>query len=248
MQVFYGVLFFILGSILASFITVISERIYTGQSWLQGRSRCNSCRRQLSIIDLVPVFSWIFFLGRCRTCKAKVPGTYVVSELLLGFVFALSYNKFGFSFQLAVFLAATAILFFIVLYDLRHTIVPWGSCILSILVSILFLVTQVHSVSEVEVISGIAIAIGLGFMLLYLLSRGRAMGLGDAPVAFSLSLLVGAAAVPGLLFSFWIGAVVGIIILVFRRGGPKIGIEVPFVPFLAIGYLLAFFTQWNPLL
>jgi prepilin signal peptidase PulO-like enzyme (type II secretory pathway) len=25
------------------------------------------------------------------------------------------------------------------------------------------------------------------------------------------------------------------------------GIEVPFVPFLALGYLLAFFTQWNPL-
>ena len=40
----------------------------------------------------------------------------------------------------------------------------------------------------------------------------------------------------------------GVLILVLRRGGPRMGIEVPFVPFLAIGYLLAFFTQWNPLL
>jgi prepilin signal peptidase PulO-like enzyme (type II secretory pathway) len=63
-----------------------------------------------------------------------------------------------------------------------------------------------------------------------------------------LSLLVGSQAFVGLVFSFWVGAVIGIGILVLRRGGPTMGIEVPFVPFLAVGYLLAFFTQWNPFL
>jgi prepilin signal peptidase PulO-like enzyme (type II secretory pathway) len=52
--------------------------------------------------------------------------------------------------------------------------------------------------------------------------------------------------VPGILFSFWIGALFGIAVLLRRRGGPTMGIEVPFVPFLAAGFLLAFFTQWNP--
>ena len=75
------------------------------------------------------------------------------------------------------------------------------------------------------------------------------MGLGDAPIALGLSLLVGfGAAFSGLIFSFWIGALCGILILVLRRGGPRMGIEVPFVPFLAAGYLLAYFTQWNPFL
>jgi prepilin signal peptidase PulO-like enzyme (type II secretory pathway) len=89
--------------------------------------------------------------------------------------------------------------------------------------------------------------IGLAFLLLHLLSGGRAMGLGDAPVALSLSLLCAPYAFSGVLFSFWIGAIIGIAILVMRRGGPRMGIEVPFVPFLAAGYLLAYFIQWNPL-
>ena len=102
--------------------------------------------------------------------------------------------------------------------------------------------------SEVGTIAMVAFIIGIAFFLLHVLSGGRAMGLGDAPVAFALSILVGSSAVPGILFSFWVGGVVGVLILVFRRGGPKMGIEVPFVPFLAIGYILAFFTQWNPLI
>ena len=94
----------------------------------------------------------------------------------------------------------------------------------------------------------VAGVISLGFFLLYAFSRGRAMGLGDAPVSFALALLVGASlAIPGLLFSFWIGAIVGIAILATTPKGHRMGIEVPFVPFLAAGYLLAFFTQWNPL-
>jgi prepilin signal peptidase PulO-like enzyme (type II secretory pathway) len=74
------------------------------------------------------------------------------------------------------------------------------------------------------------------------------MGLGDAPVALALSLVAGTNAFSGLLFSFWIGAVIGIGILALYPRGHRMGIEVPFVPFLAAGYLLAFFTQWNPLL
>jgi leader peptidase (prepilin peptidase) / N-methyltransferase len=91
--------------------------------------------------------------------------------------------------------------------------------------------------------------IGSGFFLLHYFSKGRAMGLGDSPVALALALVTGGSlAIAGLLFSFWIGAVVGIGILVATPKGHRMGIEVPFVPFLAAGYLLAYFTQWNPLL
>jgi prepilin signal peptidase PulO-like enzyme (type II secretory pathway) len=82
---------------------------------------------------------------------------------------------------------------------------------------------------------------------MYALSRGRWMGLGDAPIAFSLSLLAGSHAIAGLLYSFWIGGAIGVFILVLAKRGHRMGIEVPFVPFLAAGYLLALFTQWNPL-
>ena len=248
MQLILTVFFFFLGAILASFTGVVSERVYTGQSWFKGRSRCNSCRRTLGAPDLVPVFSWLFYRGRCRTCHARVPAMYAAFEAILGVLFGLSYLTFGLTIVLAVFLAALVTLTFIVYYDLRHTIVPWGSSLLLIVLSAAFTIIRIPSFKSLEIILLTAVIIGAAFFSLHFLSKGRAMGLGDAPVSFALSLLVGSAAIPGLLFSFWIGAVVGILILVFRRGGPKMGIEVPFVPFLAIGYLLAFFTQWNPLL
>jgi leader peptidase (prepilin peptidase)/N-methyltransferase len=238
--------FAILGAVLASFTAVVSERIYTGQSWFQGRSRCNSCRRQLTAVDLVPVFSWLVFRGRCRTCHARVPMLYTLFEGTLAFLFALSYLQFGLTLQLPVFLAALVVLGFIVLYDLRHMIVPLGSMLVLIVLAGIFVLMQMLSMKALIILFVTAFGIGLAFFLLYFFSKGRAMGLGDAPVAFALSLLVGSQAFVGLLFSFWVGAVIGIVILVLRRRGSRMSSEVPFVPFLAIGYLLAFFTQWNP--
>jgi leader peptidase (prepilin peptidase)/N-methyltransferase len=246
MQSFYSICFFALGAILASFTGVIAERAYTGQSWLKGRSRCNSCRRTLTSIDLVPILSWIAFTGKCRTCRARVPGLYAFFEVCNGLVFMLAYRTLGFHIQLPIFLVSILLLLFIVMYDIRHTIVPWFSSIWLFIFTNLFAFVTMHSLNQLEISLGVAAIIGIGFLLLHFFSKGRAVGLGDAPVAFSLSVLVGAAALPGLVFSFWVGALIGIVILVFRRGGPKMGIEIPFVPFLAIGYLLAFFTQWNP--
>jgi leader peptidase (prepilin peptidase)/N-methyltransferase len=255
MEIVVTVSFCLLGAVLASFVCVIAERIYTGQSWLQGRSRCNSCRKQLRVFDLVPVFSLLLSRGKCRGCHARIPLLYSFFEAALGAAFGLSYLTLGLTIQLGVFLCALLVLFFIVVYDLRHTLVPWGASGLLILLGGLFAMLETLSgpnlqASEPQMLGATvlaAAAIALFFFLLYALSRGKWMGLGDTPVAFALSLLVGSAAIPGLLFSFWIGAVIGIVVLVMRRGGPTMGIEIPFVPFLALGYLLAFFTQWNPL-
>lgn len=210
------------------------------------RSRCNSCNRTLSIPDLVPVFSWVVSRGRCRTCKARVPALYAVAELSLGVVFVLAYQLFGAGLPLLLFALSLFLLTVIVLYDLRHTVVPFILSLLLIATSALFALSRTPA-PLLPFVFGIAGIIGLLFWLMYALSKGRAMGLGDAPVALALSLLAGTQAIAGVLFSFWIGAVIGILILVLRRGGPTMGIEVPFVPFLALGFLLALFTGWNPL-
>jgi leader peptidase (prepilin peptidase)/N-methyltransferase len=247
-----GILFF-LGTIIASFTTVIAERVYTGQSWAKGRSRCNSCRRQLSMIDLVPVFSLIAFRARCRTCKARIPMLYSVFEAALGITFACAYFSLGqFLVSLVVFLLACTLLLFIVVYDLRHMVVTWRSSLAFVGLSLVFAVLQMvahHEALPSFLLSiGIALGIGLFFFSMYFFSRGRWMGLGDTPIAIGLSILVGSAAIPGLLFSFWVGAVIGIALLFLQRGRTTMKSEIPFVPFLALGYLLAFFTQWNPFL
>lgn len=240
--------FGILGALVASFVGVISERAYTGQSWRKGRSRCDSCRQTLSATDLVPLLSWSLAGGRCRYCGSRLAWSHVVSEALLGLLFAGSYATLGLTLPLLFFLIALSVLTFIVLYDLRHTIVPPFASFLFFVASLVFALStyaDLHSLGLTLLVAGGG---SLFLFLVHALSRGRAMGLGDAPLAFSLALLVGGKlAFAGLLFSFWIGALCGIAILLARRGGPTMGIEVPFAPFLAAGFLLAFFTQWNPL-
>lgn len=241
--------FFFLGAILASFMAVIAERLYTGQSWVRGRSACNSCSRELSATDLVPVFSWLVSGGRCRTCHARIPILYAIGEAALGILFALAYLKLGVSLALLTIFAVFALLAFIVMYDLRHTVVPTGASTLLVVLSLVYALLTSGGVEHLGQTLMTAGGIGFGFFLLYFLSRGRVMGLGDSPVALALALLTGGSlAIAGLLFSFWIGAVVGIGILVATPKGHRMGIEVPFVPFLAAGYMLAYFTQWNPLL
>ena len=236
-----------LGAILGSFVCVVAERAYTGQSFVQGRSRCNSCARDLGPLDLIPVISYVLARGRCRGCGAKVPALYLIVEAVLSGMFVLAYLSLGLSLTLLAFLSALVVLAFIVVYDVRHTVVPSVASSLLVFFGACAAVLAAQSLYDLGVACVIAGFIALGLFLLHVCSRGRAMGLGDTPVALGLSLLTAPYAYGGLLLSFWIGAVIGILILVLRRGGPRMGIEVPFVPFLAAGYLVAYFFSWNPL-
>jgi prepilin signal peptidase PulO-like enzyme (type II secretory pathway) len=242
-----GICFFILGSILASFAGVIAERLGTGQSFMKGRSKCNACNRHLTSIDLVPILSYLFQRGRCRVCSARITYRYALSELLLGSVFLLLYFTYGLTFILIPVLVFTFLLSIVIVYDLRHTIVPFGLSLVLVALGVFLSYLGASSKSELSIVFLTAGGIGLFFYLLHVLSRGRWMGLGDTPIALSLSLVVGAQAISGLLFSFWAGAVVGIVILALTPPSRRMGIEVPFVPFLAFGYFLALITQWNPL-
>jgi prepilin signal peptidase PulO-like enzyme (type II secretory pathway) len=236
----------IFGAILASFAGVISERLYTGESWMRSRSRCNSCNRPLTAPDLIPIISWVIFRGRCRTCRAPVPYRYALAELVLGALFYAAALALPPTAILPVFLAFLFTLTIAVLYDLRHTIVPMPLALLLIGFGTCYAWLASADRSAFGMTLLVAGYIGFGFFLLHALSRGRWMGLGDAPIALALALVAGQVALAGLLFSFWIGAAVGIAILATSRKGHRMGIEVPFVPFLAWGYLLAIFTQWNP--
>lgn len=238
----------LLGAVLASFAGVISERLHTGESWVAGRSRCNSCNRTLSSHDLVPVLSWLVSRGRCFSCRAPVPFRYALSELVLAIVFYATAARMGVSPSLGILLFSFFILAIVVLYDMRHTIVPMSLSLLLVLTSLAYAVISMSAVTGLSIVLMSAGSIGLAFFLMHALSGGRWMGLGDAPIALALSLIVGKGALVGLLFSFWIGGVIGVFILVLTPRGHRMGIEVPFVPFLAAGYLLAFFTQWNPFL
>lgn len=246
MFIFISATLFILGAIIASFVGVLVARLHTGASIVRGRSRCDACNATLSPYALVPVLSYLFSRGRAFCCGARISLFSPLAELVLGGLFVLSYDTLGFTTAFPLFLLSLSLLLALVLYDLAHQILPpflLGAFVVAAAVTGFF---SSASFTEFRGTLAIALLILLGFALIHFASRGRAMGLSDAPLAFSLSLLTGPAAFPGIVFSFWIGAAVGIVILMKRRPGTRMGVEVPFAPYLAAGFLLAFFTQWNP--
>ena len=237
--------FFLLGTILASFVGVVAGRLYTGQSIISGRSRCDACDAPLLPHTLVPILSHVFLRGRAFCCGARLPLISPLSELLLGGLFVAAYHTLGLTSVLPFFLAALMLLLALVLYDLAHQILPYA--LLWPFVCVSAIIGFLSAPSRSAFLSSLLVAVLLGgsLALIHLFSRGRAMGLADAPLASGLALLVGPAAFSGFVFSFWIGAVIGIVLLLRRPPGHRMKVEVPFAPFLAAGFLLAYFTQWN---
>ena len=236
-----------LGTIMASFVGVIAARLYTGQSIVRGSSRCDACGAQLQPCSLVPLFSYLAGAGRAQCCHARISPLAPVGELVLGGVFVLGYLRLGTTPELVTLLLALTLLAALVLYDLAHQILPPPLLTVFVMISVAHAWLVAPSLVDLLYVFAVAGAFALFFAALHFFSRGRAMGLADSPLVFGLALLAGSSAVAGLLFSFWIGAGVGILVLARTAPGSRMGVEVPFAPYLATGFLLAYFTQWNPL-
>lgn len=73
MEVFYSSMFFIFGSVLASFYCVLATRIPEGKSIVKPRSHCEHCNHTLKWYELIPIFSYLFLRGKCRECHKKIP-------------------------------------------------------------------------------------------------------------------------------------------------------------------------------
>lgn len=82
------VLAFFLGASLASFGAVVVERTKRGES-INGRSHC-VCGRQLEWWENIPVVGWVSARGVTRCCQQKIPLHYVVTEVLVGALFAVA--------------------------------------------------------------------------------------------------------------------------------------------------------------
>ncbi len=113
-----------LGLVLGSFYNVVGLRVPKKESLIKPPSHCPQCGRRLAYRDLVPVFSWLFLKGQCRTCKAPIPAFYPIMELATGLLFVLMLWRFGLSGELFVALALVSLLIIITITDLKYMLIP----------------------------------------------------------------------------------------------------------------------------
>ena len=85
----FGIVFsFFTGLAFGSFANVVIYRLPLKKSVINPPSFCPVCLKRLAAIDLIPVLSWVFLLGKCRSCKCKISVRYPATELVCGLLFA----------------------------------------------------------------------------------------------------------------------------------------------------------------
>ncbi len=215
MEVLLYLLLFTLGASWGSFLHVVAIRIEQKSSFITGRSHCVACGNQLTWYELIPVFSWIFLRGKCRSCHTFVSPSYVLTECVTGGLFILAWYMSG-SYPDMLFHLLT-ISFFVVLFllDFKAYIVP---DIVSIPAMILMGVSNMLRVGAFESIILGALAGATWFFVQYIISKGRWVGDGDIRLGALMGVLVGHPYIWLALFvSYIAGSVVAMILMLVGK-------------------------------
>ena len=224
------------GLAMGSFVTVVAHRVPRGLSPLGGRSQCPGCGAQVAAYDNVPVLSWLWLRGRCRSCHEPISARYPLTELVLAVLYVataliLGTDDLG---ELALGLVFCTLLMTITLTDLDRRVIP--NAVLAVgTVAALAIVGVSDPASLPE--RAIAAVAGGGLLFLVVLAHPRGMGMGDVKLVAVMGLYLGAAVAPALLIGFAAGALVGVA-MIARQGAEARKRAVPFGPFLALGGLI----------
>jgi leader peptidase (prepilin peptidase)/N-methyltransferase len=251
---------FTLGLIVGSFLNVLVIRHGTGKG-LGGRSGCMSCGYQLRWYDLVPVLSWLYLGGRCRSCGTRISIQYPLVEMFTGVSYALlgmAVFTYGMAY-LSVACVAIALMVAILTYDLHHTVIP-DTWVYGFMACAALLPGIAPGFPLSIVLGGLSTAAPL--FLLWAVSRGRWMGFGDVKLCIGIGFLLGP--IDGLyavMLAFMIGGIVAVPLLVLsssvgqrlihtlvssrRRFAYTMKSEIPFGPFLIIATCIIWWLQLN---
>lgn len=243
------VLSFVFGTVIGSFLNVVSLRFNTGRG-IGGRSACMSCDTKLTWKELIPIFSFVVQKGACKNCKGKISWQYPLIEFTAGIVFVLILFVYPplspvTALMTGIYLLSACILLVISAYDAKHKIIPdqlvYTFAVLGL--SSLFVggASWWHIPSLWDLLAGPIIA--LPFALLWLVSKGTWMGLGDAKLALGIGWFLGiGGGINAVTLAFWIAAVMSITWLLLVRRKLKPRTEIPFGPYLILGmYIVLLF-------
>lgn len=269
MFLFGVIFFFLLGAIVGSFLNVVVLRL--GVSTCTGRSRCLSCGKKLRWFELIPLLSFFLHGRRCRSCRSRISWQYPSVELLTGLVFTAIFWKESSSLftlnssfilhtsYLILLLALWSILIAIAVYDLRHKIIPDSFVYSFVFLSFLHLHISYfifHISSPLDFWGGPLLALVLAS--LWFLSRGRAVGLGDAKLVLGMGWFLGfVGGLSAFILGFWLGALYALAALILRfvssrtafcptlksrLTGLTMKTELPLAPFLILGMCIVYLT------
>lgn len=230
----------LIGAAIGSFLNVVIYRTPRNLSLNDPKfSFCPKCKHRLTVLDLFPLFSWLFLKGKCRHCGAPVAARYFIVELINGSIWAWLWHQYfvatwdpatGIAYALA---AATLVA--IIFIDLEFYIIPDTVNGFLALVGIgynayLYIAGRPEATTWgmpsalAGWLTGIAVLWGIALFGRVLFKKDS-MGHGDIKMARGIgAVLFPTVAVMGFGLAVLLGAVLGVAQVMFRRQ-PDAGAE-----------------------
>ena len=238
----FYIFIFLLGIIFGSFIAAWVWRAHAEKSMWAGRSHCVACQYTLQASDLIPVASFLFLKGKCRSCETPISKHYFFTEIFTGVVFlglAVFYGG-SFFFLSPVFLfALLGSIFLIAIFvsDLLYQEIPFEMTLVPTI--LLFILALGLGLSPwQDMILGAIIAGGF-FLLQCALSKGKWIGFGDVVLGILMGIILGWQGTLLALFLAYVGgALISVVLLLRKRADRKT--PLPFGVFLTVATCIAF--------
>ena len=208
------------------------------------RSQCPACGHRIAAFENIPVLSFLFLRGRCSACAVPISARYPFIELLTGALTIAAVLRFGVTPTAAAACLLIWSLIALTFIDFDSQLLP-DSITLPLLWSGLLanVVGFVPGVSLRDAVVGAIagyVALWTIYWLFKLVRGKEGMGYGDFKLLAALGAWLGWQMLPLIvLLSSFVGAIIGIGLVVFR--GRDHQIPLAFGPYLAIAGVIALF-------
>ncbi len=240
-----GLIVFIFGSIVGSFLNVCIYRLPKGESIISPPSHCPHCKKHIPYYYNIPLLSYIYLRGRCRFCRGPISFRYFAVELISALSFLFLFNHFSLSLIFIIMSLLVISLIVASFIDLEHELIPDVITLpgLGIGIIISFILphlqgTGVHLLALRKSVLGSVVGAGSIYAIGLLgkaIFKKESMGGGDVKLLAMIGAFVGWEKV---LVTFFVaplfGSVVGIILKLKEKKE-----HIPYGPYLSLAAVIS---------
>ena len=237
------------GALVGSFLNVCIYRLPRGESTVWPGSHCPACEAPIAWYDNIPLLSYLWLFGRCRSCRVPISIRYPVVEAANAAGYVIILATFGANWMAVLYGILFSALLVVTGTDLTHKIIPNVVTIPGILLGLLGAASSVLPTGLVNALLGVAVGGGILWALAwaspYLFGK-EGMGGGDIKLLAMVGAFLGwKPALLTIMIGSLAGSVIGVSLIAF--GVMKRDEYIPFGPFLVLGALVSLFYA-QPLL
>ncbi|XOB61988.1 prepilin peptidase [Campylobacterota bacterium DY0563] len=242
---------FIFGCLIGSFLNVLIIRLPLEKSVVLPRSQCPKCNHLIYWYHNIPIISYFLLKGKCAYCKEEISKQYVIVELISAVITVFLYIKLSFTLELLFALIFFYNLIVLSFIDFKYKAVPDYLLLIAFIIS--FLVTPLPILEALKaalMISGAFVLLNfiLSFYIQNIKARvlkddslktQEALGEGDIPILAAIGIILGLKASLIAIFLSSLFAIIPSLYFSYK----KKDIQIPYIPYLALGLVTEYFLN-----